>query len=182
MDFTVNSNAIKSISTADYPAFIPHLPLTKIRLDFTNNSNAIGNYNLARLYMERTQSDKQEQQVTFTNTGETIMYPRQVDLKATATSGGKIYYRIIKGRDAADLKGNVLTFKDGQSTEVVVEATQYGNETVCLRCKSVVLCGSHGREYLYLFCITGVRKQSGNGIFICQSSGKSAFTTDAEYL
>lgn len=54
LDFTVNSNAIKSISTADYPAFIPHLPLTKIRLDFTNNSNAIGNYNLARLYMERT--------------------------------------------------------------------------------------------------------------------------------
>lgn len=128
LDFTVNSNAIKSISTADYQTFIPSLPLTKIRLDFTNNSNAIGNYNLARLYMERTPSDKQEQQVTFTNTGETIIYPRQVDLKATATSGGKIYYRIIKGRDAAELKGNVLTFKDGQSTEVVVEATQYGNE------------------------------------------------------
>ena len=112
LDFTVNSNAIKSISTADYQTFIPSLPLTKIRLDFTNNSNAIGNYNLARLYMERTPSDKQEQQVTFTNTGETIIYPRQVDLKATATSGGKIYYRIIKGRDAAELKGNVLTFKD----------------------------------------------------------------------
>ena len=128
LDFTVNSNAIKSISTADYPAFIPRLPLTKIRLDFTNNSNAIGNYNLARLYMERRPSDKLEQQVAFTNTGGTVTYPMQVELKATATSGAKIYYRIIKGREAAELKGNVLTFKDGQSTDVVVEATQYGNK------------------------------------------------------
>lgn len=78
--------------------------------------------------MERRPSDKLEQQVAFTNTGGTVTYPMQVELKATATSGGKIYYRIIKGREAAELNGNVLTFKDGQSTDVVVEATQYGNE------------------------------------------------------
>lgn len=128
LGFTVASNKISTVSTAAYPQFIPSLPLTKIRLNFTNNVNAIGNYNLARLYMERASSGKQEQQVTFMNTGGTVMYPMQVELKATATSGGKIYYRIIKGREAAELKGSVLTFKDGQSTDVVVEATQYGNE------------------------------------------------------
>ena len=108
--------------------------------------------------MERTPSDKQEQQVTFTNTGETIIYPRQVDLKATATSGGKIYYRIIKGRDAAELKGNVLTFKDGQSTEVVVEATQYGNEQYACAVSQLSYAVRTGENIF----ISSVLPESGN--------------------
>lgn len=83
---------------------------------------------MARLYLPANQTaDKQLQTVKFSTQSSEIPTDG-IQLNASATSGGKIFYRIISGHDLATIDGNILKPAWGGKGTVVVEATQYGND------------------------------------------------------
>lgn len=87
---------------------------------------------LSRLYTELPDnSGKSAQTVSFiTQGGPLPIDTDRVALQAEATSGGKISYRIISGRNLASIEnGNELVPVYGSKGEIVVEATQYGDES-----------------------------------------------------
>lgn len=107
------------------------LRLTLNRYD-SNNWGDHGHFVMARLYLptEEQTEVKQPQQVTFQTKGG-IVAPgtKEMAVEASATSGGKVYYRIVKGTDIATLvDGNKLQFQHGKGGEVIIEATQYGDD------------------------------------------------------
>lgn len=84
---------------------------------------------LARLYLpKQTTAAKQPQTVTMLNTGG-LTNDKQITLQATASSGDPVYYRIAEGASLATINGNVLTFVNGATGSVTVEACTYGNDT-----------------------------------------------------
>lgn len=85
------------------------------------------NYALPRLYLPVSHAKKDTQTVTFSNAEQNLT--ESVTLNATASSGGKVFYRIISGRDLATLEGNVIKPVWGGKGTVIVEATQYGNDS-----------------------------------------------------
>lgn len=99
----------------------------RIQLDqFDNNWGDHAHLALARLYFpDEDRPVKTVQQVTFTTEGGDL--EGAVNLNATATSGGNVYYRIISGRELATINNGVLTPVWGAKGIVVVEATQYGD-------------------------------------------------------
>lgn len=87
---------------------------------------------LARLYTELPDnSQKSPQTVRFITQGGALPIDSdRIQLQAEATSGGKIDYRIITGRNLARIEnGNELVPVYGSKGEFVVEATQYGDES-----------------------------------------------------
>lgn len=86
---------------------------------------------MARLYLPKENTvEKEAQQITFITQGGDIPEGTEViPLQATASSGGDVYYRIIKGKELASIRnGNELVLNYGVKGEILIEATQYGNE------------------------------------------------------
>ncbi|MDE6121461.1 MAG: NPCBM/NEW2 domain-containing protein, partial [Muribaculaceae bacterium] len=86
---------------------------------------------LSRLYVEMPDnSGKMAQTVSFSIPGGSLPVDGdRLALQAEATSGGKIAYRIIQGRDLARIEnGNELVPVYGSRGDIVVEATQYGDD------------------------------------------------------
>lgn len=111
---------------------------------------------MSRLYLPEVGSTpKEPQQVVFqTSGGEIAEGTELLTLQASATSGGKIYFRIVKGAELATIvNGNQLQFNYGKAGEIRIEATQYGddryacaNAVISLHYNSVpefTLLGSH---------------------------------------
>lgn len=92
----------------------------------SDNHGDHGHLAMARLYMPVDHPSKTAQEVSFATPGGELT--DAVTLKASATSGGKIFYRIISGRDLATIDGDVLTPVWGTQGTIVVEATQYGDD------------------------------------------------------
>lgn len=87
---------------------------------------------MARLYTEMPDnSGKEAQTVRFiTQGGQLPVEDGRLQLEAEASSGGPIAYRIISGRNLARIEnGNELVPVYGSKGDIVVEATQYGDET-----------------------------------------------------
>lgn len=103
----------------------------RIQLDRYDSDNYgdHGNLVMPRLYLPApVASPKQSQDIVFkTPTGE--LTQDGIRLEATSTSGGNVYYSIISGSDMATLDGDVLTPVWGAKGIVIVEATQFGDET-----------------------------------------------------
>ena len=91
-----------------------------------NNWGDHGHLAMARLYLPVEKVHKNRQTVTFTNAETALNGP--IILDATSSSGGKVFYRIISGRDIATIEDGVLTPVWGGKGNVVVEATQYGDD------------------------------------------------------
>lgn len=109
--------------------------VTSLRIDLNQfDGNTWGDHThvvMARLYLpEEEATIKQPQQITFsTQDGVIPEGTTTIRLNATATSGGAISYRIVKGTEFASIEnGNELTLKYGVKGEILVEATQYGND------------------------------------------------------
>lgn len=109
--------------------------VTKLRMDLEvldgNNAADHAHFTMARLYMPAESAPvKLPQQINFTTPEGLVPASQQrLSLQASSTSGGQIHYRIIGGNDIATLEnGNELVFMHGKKGEVIVEATQYGNE------------------------------------------------------
>lgn len=86
-----------------------------------------GHLAMARLYLPVEKKDKQTQTVTFNTPAQKIT--GDITLDASASSNGNIFYRIVSGRELATIQDNVLKPVWGKSGTVVVEATQYGDDT-----------------------------------------------------
>lgn len=87
---------------------------------------------LARLYTPLPdETAKEPQTVTFlTEGGDIPAGTLRLPLSAEASTGGEVAYRIIAGNDLAVIEnGNELVPLFGSKGEIVVEATQYGDET-----------------------------------------------------
>lgn len=86
-----------------------------------------GHLAMARLYLPVENKNKTQQTVTFNTPAQKIT--GEITLDATASANGNVFYRIVSGRDLATIQGNVLKPVWGKSGTVVVEATQYGDDT-----------------------------------------------------
>lgn len=109
--------------------------VTKLRMNLEvldgNNAADHAHFAMARLYMPAESAPvKLPQQINFTTPEGLVPASQQrLPLQATSTSGGEIHYRIIRGNDLATIEnGNELVFVHGKKGEVIVEATQYGDE------------------------------------------------------
>lgn len=92
-----------------------------------NNWGAHAHLAMARLYLPATASKKkQEQSVTFANADSHLS--GNLQLNASSTSGGKVYYHIISGNNLAVIEGDVIRPLWGAKGRVVVEATQFGDD------------------------------------------------------
>ncbi len=110
--------------------------VTQFRIDAkrwdNNNYGDHAHVVMARLYLPKNDRvEKEPQQIRFTTQGGILpVNATRIPLEAVASSGGKIYFRIIKGQEMAAIEnGNELVVKWGNSGEIVVEAAQYGNDT-----------------------------------------------------
>lgn len=93
-----------------------------------NNWGAHAHLTMARLYLPQTTAvQKKEQTISFNTPSGKLS--EDITLDATATSNGNVFYRIISGREYANIEGNVLKPVWGSKGTVVVEATQFGNDT-----------------------------------------------------
>ena len=92
-----------------------------------NNYGDHGQLALARFELPAPAvTAKQKQEVSFLTQPQVL--DKDIVLEAEAP-GGKVYYRIISGRDLAVIKdGNIISPVWGGKGAVVVEATQYGND------------------------------------------------------
>lgn len=113
---------------ADLDIDMTGVAVLRVQLDqIDNNWGDHSHLAMARLYLpSESQSAKKSQSVTFTTPEGHL--EDAVELDAVSSSGGKIFYRIISGRNLAQINGNVLTPLWGAKGTVVVEATQYGND------------------------------------------------------
>lgn len=87
---------------------------------------------LPRLYLQKNENaQKEKQEIRFITSGGTVAGEIQnIPLQATASSGGSIYYRILEGDALGAIRnGNELHILHGEAGEIIVEATQYGDET-----------------------------------------------------
>ena len=87
---------------------------------------------LSRLYTDLPDnSSKSAQTVRFITPGGALPVDAdRIQLQAEATSGGKIAYRIVSGRNLASIEnGNELVPVYGSKGDIVIEATQYGDES-----------------------------------------------------
>lgn len=102
----------------------------RIQLDpIDNNWGDHSHLVMARLYLpSQSHGQKNTQTVTFTTPEGNLEGP--VELNAVASSGGKVFYSIVSGRNLAQIHDNVLTPLWGAKGTVVVEATQYGDDNV----------------------------------------------------
>lgn len=129
-----------------------------------NNWGDHGHLLLARLYLPQ-EEEKEPQTIAFeTKGGEVPSSVTSIDLKATASSGMPVYYRVVKG-DAEITDGSHLVFGDNASGEVVVEAIQFGDDTYACAVGTLVfnvdfkptvtVLGSQmsatGEEFVYVF-------------------------------
>lgn len=123
-----------------------------------------GHLLLARLYLPKEEG-KEPQTIAFeTKGGEVPSSVTSIDLKATASSGMPVYYRVVKG-EAVIVDGSRLVFGDNASGEVVVEAIQFGDDTYACAVGTLVfnvdfkptvtVLGSQmsatGEEFVYVF-------------------------------
>lgn len=93
----------------------------------SNNWGDHANYAMPRLYLPVSHTKKQTQTVDFHTEGN-IVLEGETKLTASASSGGKVYYSVISGRNLASIEGDVLKPVWGGKGTVVVEATQYGDD------------------------------------------------------
>lgn len=103
-----------------------------LRFDFGisdgENYGDHANLAMARMNLPVSEVIKSEQNVTFATPPSDLSAPLTLD--ASASSGNKVFYRIISGREFATIQnGNVLTPTWGGKGTVIVEATQYGDDT-----------------------------------------------------
>lgn len=123
-----------------------------------------GHLLLARLYLSK-EEEKDPQTIAFEiKGGEVPSSVTSIDLKATASSGLPIYYRVVKG-EAEIVDGSRLVFDENASGEVVVEAIQFGDDTYACTVGTLVfnvdfkptlaVLGSQmsatGEEFVYVF-------------------------------
>lgn len=123
-----------------------------------------GHLLLARLYLPK-EVEKEPQTIAFeTKGGEVPSSVTSIDLKATASSGMPVYYRVVKG-EAEIVDGSRLVFAENASGEVVVEAIQFGDDTYACAVGTLVfnvdfkptltVLGSQmsatGEEFVYVF-------------------------------
>lgn len=106
-------------------------------LQYDNNQGDHAHLVMSRLYTPcPIQTEKQPQQVYISTQGGAIPEnTERITLAATATSGGNVHFKIIKGQELGTIEnGNVLVPKRawGQKGEIIVEATQYGDGTYAL--------------------------------------------------
>ena len=97
-----------------------------------NNAGDHAHLLLSRLYIELPDnSNKVAQTIRFITQGGLLPVDAdRLTLEAEAESGGKITYRIISGRDIARIEnGNELVAVYGSKGDIVVEATQYGDDS-----------------------------------------------------
>ena len=94
---------------------------------------------MARLYLPENDVRKEPQEVRFETSGGLIPEgTTSIRLRATATSGGAVFYRVVKGTELAEIQnGNELVLKYGVKGEILVEATQYGDDRFA--CANAVL-------------------------------------------
>lgn len=104
-------------------------------ISIQHNGNVSGDHAqllLSRLYTELPDnSGKAAQTVRFvTEGGEIPLDSDRLPLEAEASSGGRVAYRVIAGRELAHIEnGNELVTEFGSKGDIVVEATQYGDES-----------------------------------------------------
>lgn len=128
--------------------------VTALRIEYQmldgNNAADHGQLAMARLYLaESGSTNKQAQTVTFNTAGGVIPEnTKRIALNATATSGGKIHYRVVKGEELARIVNeNELELLHGKKGEITVEATQYGSETY--GCANAMIRFEMNREPVY---------------------------------
>lgn len=133
MGFTVSANNKYDFDTNTNnwilnTTYFPNLPITKVMLDFRANATKIANWLIPRLIMTRAESAKEAQTLTIGAASRQITYPQTLDLAGTCSSGGTIYYQVVRGAEAVQLNGSQLTFLDGYNTTVEVKAMQFGDD------------------------------------------------------
>lgn len=108
-----NSLYIEALSDGNVGGDHAHLLLSRLYTDLPDNSS------------------KSAQTVRFITPGGALPVDAdRIQLQAEATSGGKIAYRIVSGRNLASIEnGNELVPVYGSKGDIVIEATQYGDES-----------------------------------------------------
>lgn len=116
---------------ADLDIPMDGVKVLRIQLDRYDSENYGDHANLMmpRLYLPSPVSaPKQKQEIVFKTQSGTLSEDG-IRLEATSTSGGNIHYSIISGREAATLEGDFIKPVWGAKGIVIVEATQFGDDT-----------------------------------------------------
>lgn len=160
-----------------YDIDLPLEGVETLRFNFeiydSNNWGDHAHLLLARLYLPEKESKEQQTLAFETQGGKLPSGVTSVDLKATASSGLPVYFRVVKG-DARIVDGSRLEFPNNASGEVVVEAVQFGDNTYACVVQSLVfnvdlkpsflVLGSQtsasGEEFVYVYADAKNRKLS----------------------